>query len=552
MLVDYPSKFNSVYVDCMFASIVVPLILSSLHVAHNSSGLFGKMPKWRRIIHHILMVIFSPLMPLLLINYYESNKEHLRRLAKMGRVETLVQRQKLKKIKKLRVEFSRIELALESFYQVSGQLLLLLLATTNTPTVYGLMTSNCWTAGGITLYISVALGIKSCVWLHVRSLMTEKIFFPITSAFVIGFCALFSTLRRIISLISFFIPSLGLCGLLHHWHAEKIPFQIRQDHIHTITPEDKIALYNISEDVLWTSLDRWDYSDPSHPIPPDYSLYTGLSLGATFGAFFAILGLHFVVMYLVKLRTSGEFRRASLINQVVHIFENLNIPSPYSDWDELDENQDDDKEIEMKMSRKKQQITEQNKVLNKEDDILEKEKDENNEDCNTDNEIIEMARIDQATPEEDEDKENINIKESGGNNDPQKVMDIQIENERNDDEDDEEGERKHGEEESDQSIEDDFEDNVDMNFEDERENLQSKHHLLIEKFKQKRWRVEKEMIGTFGITTIFALLMFVPLFYTGIDECMLNIILRTLTPYCSGEHQVQASLPAEIDWENKT
>ena len=89
------------------------------------------------------MVIFSPLMPLLLINYYESNKEHLRRLAKMGRVETLVQRQKLKKIKKLRVEFSRIELALESFYQVSGQLLLLLLATTNTPTVYGLMTSNC-------------------------------------------------------------------------------------------------------------------------------------------------------------------------------------------------------------------------------------------------------------------------------------------------------------------------------------------------------------------------------------------------------------------------
>ena len=304
--------------------------------------------------------------------------------------------------------------------------------------------------------------------------------------------------------------------------------------------------------MLWTSLDRWDYSDPSHPIPPDYSLYTGLSLGATFGAFFAILGLHFVVMYLVKLRTSGEFRRASLINQVVHIFENLNIPSPYSDWDEIDENQDDDKEIEMKMSREKQQITEQNEVMSEEDDIVEEEKDESNEDCNTDNEIIEMARIDQATPEEDEDKENINIKESGGNNDPQKVMDIQIENERNDDEDDEEGERKHEEEESDQSIEDDFEDNVDMNFEDERENLQSKHHLLIEKFKQKRWRVEKEMIGTFGITTIFALLMFVPLFYTGIDECMSNIMMRTLTPYFSGEHQVQASLPAEIDWENKT
>ena len=481
MLVDYPTKFNSVYVDCMFATIVVPLILSSIHLAVNNPGtIFNieitRMSKWKKILIQIVVVLLSPLNPLLIINNYESSKEHFRRLAKMGKAESLIQREKCRKLKIQRVKFVRIELALEAFYQVAGQLLLLLLATTDTPTVYGLMTSNCWTAGGAALYVSVALGIKSCVWLHLRSLMLEKGFFPATSAVVVGFCALFSTLRRILSLISFFIPSMGLCGLLHHWHAEKIPFKIRQDHMSDITPGDKIALFNMTEEVLWSSLDRWDYSDPSQPSPPDYNLYTGLSLGGTFGAFFAISGVQFLVMYLVKNRTSIDFRRASLINQIVHILEVMNIPSPYKDWDVVVENE---KEAEAKKSKENKTET---KSIEAENQMVEKE----DESCNS---------IENNTEEIQEENENVN--------DEMKVQHETLNNQST--------------EESIQEINSSKLQKIDS--------LEQIHLKLIRNLKQKCWEVEREMGITFCITTLFTSFMFLPLFYTGNRLCKLHFFL---------------------------
>ena len=83
-------------------------------------------------------------------------------------------------------------------------------------------------------------------------------------------------------IVIFFAPSLGLLDLLWHWHAEQFPFQVmmsnhdkysvcfqstknyfqvRLDHAKSLndTPalNEKIQLYNMTEDVFWRDLDRY-------------------------------------------------------------------------------------------------------------------------------------------------------------------------------------------------------------------------------------------------------------------------------------------------------
>ena len=80
---------------------------------------------------------------------------------------------------------------------------------------------------------------------------------------------------------------------------------------------------------------RWNYTDPSNPEAPDYSLYTGLTAKMTLMAFFLLLSLHTLMVGLVKLCTSEEFRSrdGSSFRKMIHVISNINIPTPFRDWD---------------------------------------------------------------------------------------------------------------------------------------------------------------------------------------------------------------------------
>ena len=51
--------------------------------------------------------------------------------------------------------------------------------------------------------------------------------------------------------------------------------------------------------------------------------------------FFALLSVHTLMVTLVKLGTSEEFRRrdGSIFQKMIHVISNINIPSPFQDWD---------------------------------------------------------------------------------------------------------------------------------------------------------------------------------------------------------------------------
>ena len=176
--------------------------------------------------------------------------------------------------------------------------------------------------------------------MHTKLISIEKGFCKFTSKLFIFFWGVFATLRRVLSLVALFIPSLGLFSILHHWEWDKIPFKSRLDYaqIHSISPNDQIKILGLNETLFWSDLDRWDYSDPNNPTAL-YSTYTLLSLKHTLLAGAGLLVVHILAILIVKLLTSPEFKRkGNLTNKLVHILENVNNGSPFSDWDEGDHN----------------------------------------------------------------------------------------------------------------------------------------------------------------------------------------------------------------------
>ena len=234
-------------------------------------------------------------------------------------------------------------LGLEVFYQVAGQTLLLLYATTNTKTTGGLETvfkKNSFMGFNfdplIILALSIGLSLKSCFGLHLKTIKIEKHFVPYTSKILILLWGIFASIRRILSIVSFFLPSLGLFNILYHSKAEQIPFTIWKRF--NKTQNDPIVLYGLNETVLWGDLDRWDYTaDPDGiiGIPPGYLNYTGISLGTTFGLFFIIAGTQFLFHMLVKIVNTRKFsKKNNYLNKFLHLVQSLNIATPFEDWDQ--------------------------------------------------------------------------------------------------------------------------------------------------------------------------------------------------------------------------
>ena len=229
------------------------------------------------------------------------------------------------------------------YIQVTVQILLLMLYQTETPTTGGLTTIFKQTTFGLDptafFILSTSWSLLSCVRMHTKLISLEKGFCKFTTKLSIFVWGTFATLRRVLSLVAFFIPSLGIFSILHHYEWDKIPFRSRHNYAltHSFSPTDQIKLVGLNETLFWSDLDRWDYSDPNNPTAPPLSSYTLLSLEDTFLAGVGLLVVHILAILIVKIIASPEFRkRGNFTNKLVHILENVNYATPFSDWDEGD------------------------------------------------------------------------------------------------------------------------------------------------------------------------------------------------------------------------
>ena len=122
---------------------------------------------------------------------------------------------------------------MEVFYQVSLQVVLLLLTQTLTATVGGLESFfSRDKMFGVPMdpftfiVISIILSLKTSILLHVKILSMEKGFFGFKAKTVTFLWGLVASVRRVVGIVIFFSPSLGLLDLLWHWHAEQFPYQV--------------------------------------------------------------------------------------------------------------------------------------------------------------------------------------------------------------------------------------------------------------------------------------------------------------------------------------
>ena len=92
--------------------------------------------------------------------------------------------------------------------------------------------------------------------------------------------------------------------------------------IKEIPANDTIELRGLNQSVRWDELDRWSYTDVA--TPPPYTLYTFLTLREAFQVFLIIMGAHFLLMLIIKMATSTQFRtKTNLVGKFIHVIQNL-------------------------------------------------------------------------------------------------------------------------------------------------------------------------------------------------------------------------------------
>ena len=349
-VVNFITKFTSVTVVVLFLLIIVPDLMSSLHLAvHNPGMIFRQKDRKFKGLKLCLLqavnILSFLINEILLTDDYEVAKGKLIIAAKKHCPEEIQKRLRYyHKTQRQRRDFVKINYETGVYYMIVAHLCLLNLGRTETPTTGGLVAvlHRKTTILGLEIYpktllnLSILWSLFSSIRVRLFSISSKKQFFPLKSQ-CLAFCwILFGSLRKTLMMLVFFVPSFGFYDILHHWKMEQIPFKSRINYAEKfgIYSEDRLELNGLNQTIYWRDLDRWDYSDPKYPRPPHYNNYTGLTLQETFGAFLLLLVLHFIAIFVAKLKTARDFSGSyNKLEKCFHVLENMNIPETYIDWD---------------------------------------------------------------------------------------------------------------------------------------------------------------------------------------------------------------------------
>ena len=108
---------------------------------------------------------------------------------------------------------------------------------------------------------SVLWSLKTGIILHMKLLsMEKKRFFGFRAKCITCLWGLVASVRRVLGIVAFFSPCLGLMDLLWHFHGEQYPFSARVEQVKrsgvTPSPHEEVELFRMREKVLWSDLDR--------------------------------------------------------------------------------------------------------------------------------------------------------------------------------------------------------------------------------------------------------------------------------------------------------
>ena len=183
------------------------------------------------------------------------------------------------------------------------------------------------------LVLSILWSLRTAATEMLKFMSLEKYHFPAISKCFVLLYGLFAASTKVLVNVAFIAPSLGLFNILNHWKAEQIPFAVRSTQsqkISNVSNRDMVYLFNATP-FPWTSIDRWTYEE--FPEPPNYTLYTGLTLTNYVQLFFLTTVVQVVIITFTKKYTSPSFNSACIPIKAIHALENSTISIPFEDWD---------------------------------------------------------------------------------------------------------------------------------------------------------------------------------------------------------------------------
>ena len=313
----------------LISTVVIPLLFGGIQLALRSPDLiFGErvFQSWKtRTIYSTLALLLTPIQ--IFILYTKLYFTDLNLKAYPNDKTLLEKRERLTYELK---SYVKLELGIESLYQLILQFIFLLMAKTDTPTnLISDTLRNIQNNDDLIelLVLSLLWSFATNILSNNQGLSTRREFFPIKSQIMAGLYTLFVSTSRILAMVLYFTPMLGLLGLLKHYKAEQTKWNSKwQFGIEQFVENDTIRVGNMT--VKWSDINRWNGNEA-----PSYELYTIFSIRIYFFAFIALYALQFAIILIMKLKISQPFRQLNFIEKFIHLIENLSIPGCVEEWD---------------------------------------------------------------------------------------------------------------------------------------------------------------------------------------------------------------------------
>ena len=248
----------------------------------------------------------------------------------------------------------KLELGLETVYQLAITLILLLLSYTATPVEKEFKTVFNEGLEPLSISLLIATTILSSISFtssHCKVLNVCREHFPFTSRLVASFYSLCGLVTRVVAIIMYFTVPLGLFSLLRHWQGEQVPWSWYM--LDFVSP-DGLMFMGDNEGFVWNEVDRWIkngtlflnltnmwgnwYLDPNPDYfiaAPNFTLYIGFTWQPYLYIFFAHVAFHSIVILVAKYKLSLVFKYDfNLLDKFIHSLENTNLPFNCQEWDD--------------------------------------------------------------------------------------------------------------------------------------------------------------------------------------------------------------------------
>ena len=120
--------------------------------------------------------------------------------------------------------YKKMELNLETIFQMTGKIILLLLVESETRTTQGLLTifdekDIFGIPAKLFITLSIGLSFASFSFSQTAGIAGFRIYFPLQSRMLIGCSALLSCFVRVMTFVLYLSPCLGLFDLMRHFQG---------------------------------------------------------------------------------------------------------------------------------------------------------------------------------------------------------------------------------------------------------------------------------------------------------------------------------------------